>query len=257
MTLFHSNIRSQTKRGLGILILSFLIHLVAIIFFIISMILFSNGESSRTYVRYSNTAFILYLITLLMFLIGFGFMFFYTMEIGKKHSYRVYLASIFMTIAFFIFFIYFFVILSGNFTDFVVGDSDMESRFAYYSLIDSLRDVIMFFFHLFLTLMWILLVFELASKFHKKLLLLYFVISICIYPVAAFISPSYNPYGVGIKYLIESSSIIGSIILIYCYSAIYSRFRKGEINPVPTTFEFPHFFLFRYLNAYSQNTKVK
>jgi hypothetical protein len=243
-----SNIKSGTKRGLFIINVCLWIHLAAVSLFIIAMVLSLNGESSFSYVKYADGAVVLYLIGLSLFTIGFGYMFFWSKEFGNKHTYRVYLASIFMVIAFLIFFIYAFVILTKNFSDLFIADSDLESQYAYHTFIFGLRDIFMFFFHLLISLMWVFLVYELASHRQRRVLLLYFVISICIYLAAAFIKHLYNLEELNVEYPIESSSIVGSIILMYCYGMIYARIRKGEIEPVPTNAEFPPFFPFRYLN---------
>jgi hypothetical protein len=240
----------RTKRGLELIILGFLIHLVAIVLFMIGMLLSLNGESSLNYVRYSNGAFILFITCMPIFLFGFGYMFLWSGEFGTKQTYRVYLASISMMVAFLILFIYI-LVLSRNFSDIFIAGSDMESRYTYYSYIFGLRDILLFFFHLFISLMWVFLVFELTPNHQRRVLYLYFLISISIYLVAAFVTYLYHSDGTNLKYLIESSSIGGSMILLYCYGSIYIRIRKGEIIPVPAASEFPPYFPFRYLNPNS------
>lgn len=248
----NSKIISGTQKGLLIINIGLWIHLAAALLFTIAMVLALNGESSFTYVRYSNGAAILYLFFLFLFFIGFGSMFLFSKEFGNKHTYRVYLASIFMLIGFVIFFIFNIIFLSKNFSDLFIADVDFESRTTFYIFIFGLKDISWFFFHLMISIMWIFLVYELASKRQIRLLLFYFVISISISLIVTLITYLNNLEGLKVKYLIESSSFVGSTILIYCYGNIYKRIRIGEIKPVPSAPEFPPFFPFRFLNGNSQ-----
>ena len=182
---------------------------------------------------------VLVLIFFIVALIGIVHMHTGKYEFGPVHSARVFKALIFLVIAIAVAF-------AGGFSSifFLFSGGGVGNDFGVnWHLLSIVQLIFGFFTNLFISLMWVYLIIELAHIKIKNLLWFYFAISMAIYAVASiFIMITWRFWFSDAQGLVGSLGVFASILLIYCYWKTYNRVLKGEIKPIPLPMMPPPYF---------------
>ncbi|UCF08572.1 MAG: hypothetical protein JSW28_02470 [Thermoplasmata archaeon] len=187
---------------------------------------------------------LLILIFIIFWLVGFGFMYNGKEEFGSAHTGRVSLALTWVVVAIVVYVANYllgiFLMIAGlSAGGQEPGFDDFEAQMRMVFIVQSTVGLVA---HLFISLAWIYLAFELASEHIKKMLWTYLGVSIAVYIFTATIIVLLNTTDVLDTSYIGGPGIIGTLMLIYCYSKTRDRVRTRKIKPVPPPMWPPPYF---------------
>jgi hypothetical protein len=149
-------------------------------------------------------------------------------EFGASHSASVSRAIIFIVIAVII-------LVAGGFSSafFLIGSIGLGNEPGIdWRVYQVIQLVLGFIVNMFISLMWVYLIIEIAGPRIRNYLWLYLGMSMSVYAIAGIILFDiwWLPDRVN---LTGSLGIIAGVVLIYCYWKTYNRVLSGDIKPVP------------------------